>query len=85
MGSKKVLTQEQRVLNHMREHGSITRISAMLEVSVSNLTAVISDLRKKGYEIETIDVPSINRLGQKVSYAKYVLKENKEDGNEFSN
>lgn len=74
----KVPTQAQRVFKYIHDFGSITRAEAMSDIGVANLTAVISDLRKQGYNIETIDVHTENRYGQKITYAKYVLSKEQE-------
>lgn len=57
------MTQTERVIKHLKEHGSITRLGAR-----------IWDLRDLGYDIETQTETSKNRFGDKTSYAKYVLK-----------
>lgn len=68
-------TQALRVLNYMTGYGFITRLSAMEDIGVANLTAVISDLRKAGYKIKTVRVETVNRYHEKVSYARYFLEE----------
>ena len=72
--SKRV-TQGHRVVQYMLTHGSITRLQAMNEIGVANLTAVISDLRADKFSIETIEIKSVNRYGEKITYAKYVLRD----------
>ena len=56
-----VPTQEQRVMKYIQDFGSITRLDAMRDVGVANLTAVISDLRKHGVSIETRMIKGKNR------------------------
>lgn len=78
---RKVPTQQDRVLKYIRDFGSITRAEAMSEIGVANLPAVIDILRhRKGHDIETLEIESKNRYGQKITYAKYVFgnKENME-------
>ena len=65
-------TQYSRVINYMKEHGSITRLQAMNHIGVANLTAVISDLRAKGHNILTEEVKALNRYNEKITYAKYI-------------
>lgn len=57
------MTQTERIIKHLKEHGSITPLGAR-----------IWDLRDLGYDIETQTETSKNRFGDKTSYAKYVLK-----------
>jgi hypothetical protein len=80
----KVPTQAQRVLQYMRDFGSITRGEALMQISVANLPAVIDVLRnKQGYHIITEEVEGKNRYGQKVTYARYYIEESEDivDGN----
>ena len=69
-------TQMTRVLQYMRENGSITRIEAMKYLGVANLTAVIAVLRNDmGYNIITYNIHGENRYGEKITYARYRLEE----------
>ena len=69
-------TQMTRVLQYMRENGSITRIEAMKYLGVANLPAVIEVLRNDmGYNIITYNIHGENRYGEKITYARYRLEE----------
>lgn len=70
---RKVPTQAQRVFKYINDFGSITRVEAMTDIGVANLTAVISILRNQGHDIETVNVHTKNRYGQKITYAKYMF------------
>lgn len=72
---RKVPTQQERVLQYIRDFGSITRAEAMSELGIANLPAVILDIRKKGVQVLTNKIESKNRYGQKITYAKYTLEE----------
>ena len=63
--------QMRRVLNYIDDFGSITRVEAMRDLGVANLTAVISSLRKKDVDIETNIMVGKNRYGETVHYAVY--------------
>ena len=67
------MTQTERVIKHLKEHGSITPLEAIKEYGITRLGARIRDLRDLGYDIETQTETSKNRFGDKTSYAKYVL------------
>ena len=69
-----VMTQTERIIKHLKEHGSITPLEAIKEYGITRLGARIWDLRDLGYDIETQTETSKNRFGDKTSYAKYVLK-----------
>ena len=68
-------TQDKEVLDYLRKIGSITSWEAIVEFGATRLSAIIYNLRKKGYNIETNDVIVKNRYGNATVIAKYVLKE----------
>lgn len=68
------MTQTERVIKHLKEHGSITPSEAIKEYGITRLGARIWDLRDLGYDIETQTETSKNRFRDKTSYARYVLK-----------
>lgn len=68
-------TQEKEVLDYLRKIGSITSWEAIVEFGATRLSAIIYNLRKKGYNIETNDIIVKNRYGNATVIAKYVLKE----------
>lgn len=67
-------SQKEAVLAHLKEHGSITSLQAINLYGATRLSAIIFDLRHKGYEIrtETLDVKT--RFGHASRPAKYILK-----------
>ena len=67
-------SQEKEVLDYLRKIGSITSWEAIVEFGATRLSAIIYNLRKKGYNIETNDVIVKNRYGNATVIAKYVLK-----------
>ena len=74
--------QSDRVLRYMQTQGSITRAQAMADIGVANLTAVIDYLRHTvGVPIKPNFVKGTNRYGEKITYAKYSIEEEDEDGN----
>lgn len=67
----KKTTQAQRVLDYMREFGSITPLEAMADLGVMRLAARIADLKRAGYAIERRTVQVKNRYGQICNVAQY--------------
>jgi len=61
------------VLQHLKEHGSITQLEATELYGATRLSAIVFNLRKKGYAISSETQGSIDRHGHAVNYAKYVL------------
>ena len=45
------MTQNQKVLEHMKTRGHITRRDAYMDYEIQNLTARIADLRSMGHNI----------------------------------
>lgn len=69
------MNQEQRILNYMKDFGSITPLDAMREFGIMRLASRISDLKKQGYKISREYEKSVNRYGEHTKYARYKLEE----------
>ena len=63
-------TQEQQVLNHLKQGKTITPIEALEQHGCFRLSAVILKLRKSGYEIVTHHERNTNNAG---THARYEL------------
>jgi hypothetical protein len=64
-------TQSQRVLEYIRETGSITQLEALRDLGVMRLASRISDLRKDGYLIDGKSEAVLNRYGEKCHIKRY--------------
>lgn len=64
-------TQTQRVLDYIREFGSITAIEAVRDLGVMRLAARISDLKKDGVDIISEQQAVRNRFGETCYVARY--------------
>lgn len=73
----RVRCQKRDVFNYLVEHKSITQLEAyrVFDAPVTRLAAIICELRKEGYNIETVDCIGKNCYGT-IRYARYELKEN---------
>ena len=71
-------TQEERVLDYIDEHGSITLFDAIRKIGVLSLSSRISSLKKQGYPIVGEMVKVSNRWGETCKVKRYYMKE--EDG-----
>lgn len=71
MSKKKNKTQV--VLEHLKEHGTITSLEAIDKYGATRLSDIIYRLRKQGINIETINIPFTDRYGTKSKYGKYIL------------
>ena len=67
------MSQNQKILKHLKEKGSITSLEAIMEYRVLRLSGRILELREAGYDIQTVMVESSNP-GSAGDYARYHLK-----------
>lgn len=74
------MTQEQRVLNYIREHGSITSMQAFTDLKITRLSARIFNLRAQGYNIENVSNTYKNGQGTTTTYTEYVLVGDQDNG-----
>lgn len=65
--------QRKAVLEHLQNNGSITSMEAFENYGATRLSAIIFDLRKLGYDIETKDIATKNRYGNTCVYARYIF------------
>ena len=75
-----ILTQNQRIIDYMREKGSITQLEALKELGVMRLASRISDLRRSGYKITGSMETVKNRYGENCAIKRYSLIEDIEEG-----
>lgn len=66
-------TQEERVLDWMRNNGAITSAIAFSELGIIQLPKRIWNLKRRGYKIKTEWREGKNRYGEKVRYCAYSL------------
>lgn len=65
--------QRSMVLNHLREHGSITSMEAFQLYGVTRLSSIVHFFRKSGVNIHTIMTDGKTRYGDSCKFAKYIL------------
>ena len=68
-------TQNELILEYMKEHGGITPAEALNYCGSMRLSARIHDLRALGYDIQMKLVTVNTRNGQKVRVSRYWLNE----------
>lgn len=69
------MSQNQTVLNHLQQYGSITPRDAYELYGIMRLGARIDNLKHAGHKIYTRLESCENRFGDKVRYARYTLGE----------
>ena len=71
---KKEFKQKDRVLQYIKDFGSITSLDAIRDIGCTRLSAAIWLLKNEdGINIDTIFETSKNRYDELVSYARYYI------------
>lgn len=65
----------EKILDHLRKHGSITSWEAIQRFRCTRLSGRIFDLRKRGYVISATTEESVNAEGEKTRYSRYRLED----------
>lgn len=69
------MTQNDRVLQYIREFGSITQLEALQDLGVMRLASRVSDLRRQGVKIASKTEAVKNRYGETCHIKRYSLGE----------
>lgn len=67
------ITQADRILQFIQEHGSITRLQAANEIGAFELSARLIELENRGYVFEKERIKVKNRYGDTVKVVRYSL------------
>ena len=73
--NEKKTNKTEKVLEHLQVYGCITSLEAIELYGATRLSAIIYNLRNRGFNIHTIDMPFVDRFGTKSTYGKYILVE----------
>lgn len=68
------MTKTQKVLEHLKVKKSITSMEAFKLYGATRLSAIIFVLRKRGYDIATLDYDYTDEDGRPIRYGKYYLR-----------
>ena len=69
------IAQRDRVLQYIRDFGSITTLQAFQDLGITRLSARIFELKEKGYAVKTDMVTAKNRYGENVHFKRYSIYE----------
>ncbi len=70
------MTQGERVIQYIRDHGSISPMEAFHDLGITKLATRISELsRKQGYVFKRQYMEGTNRFGKAVYYMRYSMPE----------
>lgn len=70
------MTQNERLLRHLTDYGSITPVEALSDYGIMRLGARIYDLKREGHVITSELVEGRNRYGERTRYARYRMGAN---------
>lgn len=73
-------TQQQAVLDWLKTGTGISSMDAFKALGVTRLSAVVFNLRKKGYNIESEEIETTTRFGSRVKIARYYLRDPVDSG-----
>ena len=65
--------QQAAVLNYIKQHGSITSMEAFEHLGVTRLSAVVYNLKNKGYDIVSEPEQVKTRYGATATISRYSL------------
>ena len=68
----------ERIINYMREFGSITTYNAFIDLGCSRLSEYIRQIKLE-YKVADEWVSTTNRYGESVKYKRYWLEENENE------
>ena len=69
------MTQKEKIIEHLKKHGSITDLDAYRLYAIRRLGARIWDLKHEGFKITSQNTKEKNRFGQTTHFATYVMEE----------
>lgn len=67
------VNQKDRIINYIREFGSITSKEAYDDLGITQLATRIKELKEEGHEFRTEWENSKNRYGERVDFKRYYL------------
>lgn len=65
------MTQEDKVFNYIKQHGSITQLQALMDIGVMRLASRVCDMKKAGLDISKRMIQVTARDGSKCYVAQY--------------
>ena len=68
------MTQCEKIVEYIREFGSITTMEAFTDLGITRLASRIHDLQSEGFNIEREIVKGKNRYGETIHYMRYSFK-----------
>lgn len=76
------MTKTQAVLDWLKTGAGISSMDAIKSFGATRLSAIIFNLRKKGYDIEAVTCEGTDRFGNPMRFARYYLRNSPADSGE---
>ena len=67
------INQRERILNYMKEFGSISSLEAFSDLGITRLAARIAELEHHGIHINRTQQSMLNRYNEKTIFTRYSL------------
>lgn len=68
------MNKTKAVLQWLQTHAGITSMEAIKQFSATRLSAIIFNLRKRGYDIDMVWCEGRDRFGNPMRYGRYYLR-----------
>ena len=76
------MNKTKAVLQWLQTGAGISSMEAIKQFGAARLSAIIFNLRKRGYNIETVKCEGTDRFGNKVQFARYYLRDSTPDSSD---
>lgn len=73
------MNKTKAVLQWIQTGAGISSMEAIKNFGTTRLSAIIFNLRKAGYDIETVTCEGTDRFGNKMTFARYYLRDSPVD------
>ena len=70
-------TQKGKILRYCEQHGSITVRDAFETLNINSPTKRISELKRAGYDVQSVMEARVNSEGETVKFKRYFIGVNK--------
>lgn len=77
--AKKKITMKDRILQWLKDYGTITSWEAIQQLGCTRLSEYIRQLRQE-HNITDVWLERVNRYGEPIKYKQYILEETDENG-----
>ena len=73
------MNKTKAVLQWLQTGAGISSMDAIKQFGATRVSSIIFNLRKRGYNIETVKCEGTDRFGNKMTFARYYLRDSSVD------